>query len=94
MRMETRSPRWSSAIQTIALHQEIFNHAAFRSGGQDIHYLERRLGRRMKSCAARSLRSAMPFLQLSFELAASASEAVEQACFANGALSVTLLDDG
>jgi len=30
----------------IALHQEIFNHAAFRSGGQDIHYLERRLGLR------------------------------------------------
>src|SRR6187551_1480477 len=27
-----------------ALHQEIFTHAAFRSGGQDIHYLERRLG--------------------------------------------------
>jgi acetyl-CoA carboxylase biotin carboxylase subunit len=30
----------------IALHQEIFNHQAFRSGGQDIHYLERRLGLR------------------------------------------------
>jgi acetyl-CoA carboxylase biotin carboxylase subunit len=28
----------------IALHQEIFNHSAFRSGGLDIHYLERRLG--------------------------------------------------
>ena len=27
-----------------ALHQEIFNHAAFRQGGLDIHYLERRLG--------------------------------------------------
>jgi acetyl-CoA carboxylase biotin carboxylase subunit len=27
-----------------ALHREIFNHAAFRSGGLDIHYLERRLG--------------------------------------------------
>ena len=27
-----------------ALHQEIFTHQAFRSGGQDIHYLERRLG--------------------------------------------------
>jgi acetyl-CoA carboxylase biotin carboxylase subunit len=27
-----------------ALHQELFTHAAFRSGGQDIHYLERRLG--------------------------------------------------
>ena len=26
------------------LHQEIFNHAAFRQGGLDIHYLERRLG--------------------------------------------------
>jgi acetyl-CoA carboxylase biotin carboxylase subunit len=26
------------------LHQEIFTHAAFRNGGQDIHYLERRLG--------------------------------------------------
>jgi acetyl-CoA carboxylase biotin carboxylase subunit len=26
------------------LHQEIFNHAAFRNGGLDIHYLERRLG--------------------------------------------------
>jgi acetyl-CoA carboxylase biotin carboxylase subunit len=28
----------------VALHQEIFNHAAFRAGGTDIHYLERRLG--------------------------------------------------
>ncbi len=28
----------------IPLHQEIFNHAAFRSGSLDIHYLERRLG--------------------------------------------------
>jgi acetyl-CoA carboxylase biotin carboxylase subunit len=27
-----------------ALHQEIFNHAAFAAGGTDIHYLERRLG--------------------------------------------------
>jgi len=27
-----------------ALHQEIFNHAAFRQGALDIHYLERRLG--------------------------------------------------
>jgi acetyl-CoA carboxylase, biotin carboxylase subunit len=27
-----------------ALHQEIFNHSAFRQGGLDIHYLERRLG--------------------------------------------------
>ena len=26
------------------LHQEIFGHAAFRQGGVDIHYLERRLG--------------------------------------------------
>jgi acetyl-CoA carboxylase biotin carboxylase subunit len=30
----------------IALHQEIFNHAAFQGGGLDIHYLERRLGLR------------------------------------------------
>src|SRR5688572_23583016 len=29
---------------TIPLHQEIFNHAAFKAGGLDIHYLERRLG--------------------------------------------------
>ncbi|HEY8508686.1 MAG TPA: acetyl-CoA carboxylase biotin carboxylase subunit, partial [Steroidobacteraceae bacterium] len=29
-----------------ALHQEIFNHAAFQKGGLDIHYLERRLGLR------------------------------------------------
>jgi len=28
----------------IPLHQEIFNHTAFRTGGLDIHYLERRLG--------------------------------------------------
>ena len=28
----------------IPLHQEIFNHAAFRTGALDIHYLERRLG--------------------------------------------------
>ncbi len=28
----------------MALHQEIFTHQAFRTGGQDIHYLERRLG--------------------------------------------------
>jgi acetyl-CoA carboxylase biotin carboxylase subunit len=27
-----------------ALHQEIFGHSAFRQGGLDIHYLERRLG--------------------------------------------------
>ncbi len=27
-----------------ALHQEIFNHAAWAAGGLDIHYLERRLG--------------------------------------------------
>jgi acetyl-CoA carboxylase biotin carboxylase subunit len=27
-----------------ALHQEILNHTAFRTGGLDIHYLERRLG--------------------------------------------------
>ncbi len=26
------------------LHQEIFGHSAFRQGGLDIHYLERRLG--------------------------------------------------
>ncbi|HSY08389.1 MAG TPA: acetyl-CoA carboxylase biotin carboxylase subunit [Steroidobacteraceae bacterium] len=30
----------------IALHQEIFNHAAFQNGALDIHYLERRLGLR------------------------------------------------
>jgi acetyl-CoA carboxylase, biotin carboxylase subunit len=29
---------------TTPLHQEIFTHAAFKNGGQDIHYLERRLG--------------------------------------------------
>ncbi|HEX2585875.1 MAG TPA: acetyl-CoA carboxylase biotin carboxylase subunit [Steroidobacteraceae bacterium] len=28
----------------IPLHQEIMNHAAFKAGGLDIHYLERRLG--------------------------------------------------
>jgi acetyl-CoA carboxylase biotin carboxylase subunit len=28
----------------IPLHQEILNHTAFRAGGLDIHYLERRLG--------------------------------------------------
>ncbi len=28
----------------IALHQEIFSHQAIGAGGQDIHYLERRLG--------------------------------------------------
>ena len=28
----------------IPLHQEIFGHTAFRQGGLDIHYLERRLG--------------------------------------------------
>mgnify|MGYP001821557543 CR=1 FL=1 len=28
----------------VPLHQEIFHHAAFRAGGTDIHYLERRLG--------------------------------------------------
>ena len=27
-----------------ALHQEILAHTAFRAGGLDIHYLERRLG--------------------------------------------------
>jgi acetyl-CoA carboxylase biotin carboxylase subunit len=28
----------------IPLHQEIFSHSAFKSGGTDIHYLEKRLG--------------------------------------------------
>ena len=28
----------------IVLHQEIFQHAAFKAGGTDIHYLEKRLG--------------------------------------------------
>ncbi|MDH3545825.1 MAG: acetyl-CoA carboxylase biotin carboxylase subunit [Gammaproteobacteria bacterium] len=28
----------------VALHQEIFQHAAFQQGGTDIHYLEKRLG--------------------------------------------------
>jgi len=28
----------------IPLHQEIFQHSAFKAGGTDIHYLERRLG--------------------------------------------------
>jgi acetyl-CoA carboxylase biotin carboxylase subunit len=28
----------------VPLHQEIFQHAAFRTGGTDIHYLENRLG--------------------------------------------------
>ncbi len=28
----------------VALHQEIFQHAAFRTGGTNIHYLEKRLG--------------------------------------------------
>jgi acetyl-CoA carboxylase biotin carboxylase subunit len=28
----------------VALHQEIFQHAAFKTGGTDIHYLEKRLG--------------------------------------------------
>jgi acetyl-CoA carboxylase, biotin carboxylase subunit len=31
-------------ITNKALHQEILNHTAFRAGGLDIHYLERRLG--------------------------------------------------
>jgi acetyl-CoA carboxylase biotin carboxylase subunit len=28
----------------VPLHQEIFQHTAFRAGGTDIHYLETRLG--------------------------------------------------
>ncbi|MDH4074127.1 MAG: acetyl-CoA carboxylase biotin carboxylase subunit, partial [Gammaproteobacteria bacterium] len=28
----------------VPLHKEIFQHAAFRAGGTDIHYLEKRLG--------------------------------------------------
>jgi acetyl-CoA carboxylase biotin carboxylase subunit len=28
----------------IPLHQEIFSHGAFKTGGTDIHYLEKRLG--------------------------------------------------
>jgi acetyl-CoA carboxylase biotin carboxylase subunit len=28
----------------IPLHQEIFQHSAFKTGGTDIHYLEKRLG--------------------------------------------------
>jgi acetyl-CoA carboxylase, biotin carboxylase subunit len=35
----------SNGIKTnVPLHKEIFQHAAFRAGGTDIHYLERRLG--------------------------------------------------
>ena len=33
-----------AVISSAWLHQEIFNHAAFKAGGLDIHYLERRLG--------------------------------------------------
>jgi len=45
--------RMSTALQEIVvdgistnvpLHQEIFQHGAFKAGGTDIHYLERRLG--------------------------------------------------
>ena len=28
----------------VPLHQEIFLHSAFKAGGTDIHYLEKRLG--------------------------------------------------
>ena len=36
-----------SGVRTnIPLHQEIFQHGAFKAGGTDIHYLERRLGLR------------------------------------------------
>ena len=28
----------------LLLHREIFQHAAFKTGGTDIHYLEKRLG--------------------------------------------------
>ena len=28
----------------IPLHEEIFQHTAFKAGGTDIHYLEKRLG--------------------------------------------------
>ena len=28
----------------VPLHQEIFQHSAFKAGGTDIHYLEKRLG--------------------------------------------------
>ena len=39
----------------VPLHKEIFQHGAFRAGGTDIHYLERRLG--LKPIAGQSRRS-------------------------------------
>jgi acetyl-CoA carboxylase biotin carboxylase subunit len=50
---ESAIDRMSMALQEIViegvksnipLHQEIFTHSAFRAGGTDIHYLEKRLG--------------------------------------------------
>jgi acetyl-CoA carboxylase, biotin carboxylase subunit len=50
---ETAIARMTTALQEVVvegihtnvpLHQEIFQHSAFRAGGTDIHYLENRLG--------------------------------------------------
>ena len=50
---ESAIDRMTTALQEIVvegvktnvpLHQEIFTHSAFRTGGTDIHYLEKRLG--------------------------------------------------
>src|SRR6202000_1172944 len=74
----------------IALHQEIFSHQAFGAGGQDIHYLERRLGVRGGRRAPGARR--MPFLQLTLQLQGLSAELAEEAAFGAGALPATLTD--
>ena len=70
----------------VALHQEIFTHQAFRKGGQDIHYLERRLGLQV---AAPHVVPHSPSLSTLDGLDA---ERVEEACFEFGALAVSYTD--
>jgi hypothetical protein len=76
-----------------ALHQEILAHAAFRAGGLDIHYLERRLGSEVIQRLGACLSSGpVSYLELSFDLSGQPPEAAETACFQSGALAVTFSD--
>ena len=67
----------------IALHQEICSHPAFRAGGQDIHYLERRLGSALGACRLPGT---------SFDLGAGWPRSRRGGLLRGGALSVTLED--
>src|SRR5258708_22349314 len=67
----------------IPLHQEIFNHSAFRQGGTDIHYLERRLGLKHQPTGA-----SMSFSQIQHPHPALSPEAGRAQLLSNAASSI------